>query len=68
VHINNTLACLSILFSTLNSNEKTRVQRSTATIFTASKSNPTNAQITFNYDIGDRSDSITKYIMFDILP
>jgi len=68
VHINNTNDCLAISFSTFNSNEKTTVQESTATIFTASNSNPTNAKITFNYDIGDRSDSIKKYIMFDILP
>jgi len=68
VHINNTNACLAISFSTLNSNEKTTVQGNTATIFTASNSNPTNAKITFNYDIGDRSDSIKKYSMFDMLP
>jgi hypothetical protein len=68
VHINNTDACLAISFSTLNSNEKTTVQGNTATIFTGSNSNPTNAKITFNYDIGDRSYSIKKYSMFDMLP
>ena len=68
MHINNTNDCLAISFSTFNSNEKTTVQESTATIFTASNSNPTNAKITFNYDIGDRSDSIKKYSMFDMLP
>jgi hypothetical protein len=68
VHINNTNACLAISLSTLNSNEKTKVQGSTATIFTASKYNPTNAKITFNFDVCGRLDSITKYIIFDILP
>ena len=37
-------------------------------IFTASETGPTIAKVTFNYNMDDKPDSVTKSFTFDIFP
>ena len=69
VQIQDSNTCLVLSFTTLNPNDTTTVQGSGGKIFTAVSAGTTNAKVTFNYNTeGDKQDSVTKSVTFDIYP